>query len=107
MADVPLREEGRYRGVQRRTRRKKIFSDGKRFLGRPGERWRAAETMACFPRALPSCPLANAPGFLRPPASRGAFGNRARSFLTKKIPIRSAGGGQSGMATWRVEGQRF
>ena len=47
--------------VQRRTRRKKIFSD-EEISRAAGERWRAAEaTVAYFPQASPSCP-----GFLRP-----------------------------------------
>jgi hypothetical protein len=34
--------------MMERTLRKKTFSDGKRFLGRPGERWRAAEATVFF-----------------------------------------------------------
>ena len=48
-----------------------------------------------------------APGSRRPPASRGAFGNRAPSFSTKKISFRLPGGQRSGVATWRVEDEDF
>src|ERR1700735_1816259 len=72
----------------RSARREKIFSDGKRFLGRQGERWRAAEATPLRWHAFPGLPLP-APGFLRPPASRGGLRKPGSVLLSEKdfLPI--------------------
>ena len=82
MADVPLRgEEGRYRGVP------KIFQTGRDFSGAGG----AVESGRSdgMPRASPSCPPANAPGFLRPLALRGGLRKPGSILLNEKdfLPI--------------------
>ena len=85
MADVPLRREE----VQRRTRRKKIFSDGKRFLGRQGsggERQKRRMAGGCDGIVFlgsPSCPR-----FPQAPASRGPSETGLRpSELQDFLPI--------------------
>ena len=64
------------------------FSDGERFLGRQGERWRAAEATPML-----------SPGFpFLPPVS---------VLLSSKICFRLPGGRRSSVATSRVEGKDF
>jgi hypothetical protein len=98
--------------MKERTLRKKIFSDGKRFLGGQGERWRAAEATGAkgATELTDYVSLIIFPGFPflhGGEVSESMNSEHALSFDAKIFFLRRRCGARCGATTWRVEGRDF